>query len=110
MTAPPTPRAQLVEVAYPVESELPLASAANYSHFAQAGLDVLFSLGQVDISLLAAAQPDQQGKVRLDARVTHRFMMSLGTFVQMRQLMDDLAKNMAMQGIKLPEPFSQEVK
>lgn len=110
MTAPQVPRAHLVEVAYPTDRELPVADATNYSHFAQAGFDVLFSIGQVDISRLAAAQPSEQGKIRMDARVTHRFMMSLGTFVQMRQLMDDLARNMAQQGIKLPEPFAQENK
>ena len=110
MTAPQALRAQFVEVAYPIESALPIAGAINYSHFAQAGLDILFSVGQVDIALLAAAKPDSQGKVRMEARITDRFMMSLGTFVQMRQLMDELAKNMAQQGIKLPEPFAQEPK
>lgn len=110
MTVPQQAAPRIIEVSYPGTQDLPLADATNYVHLSQGGFDILMSLGQVDITLLASAAPDTNGKVKVDATVTHRFMMSLGTFVQMRQLMDELARNMLKQGVKLPEPFPQEPK
>lgn len=74
----------------------------NYVHFAQAGLDVALSVGQVDITHLinaaGAAHP-----LRTEARITHRYMMSLGTFVQLRRQMDDIVQQMEAKGVRLPD-------
>ncbi len=110
MTSPKAAPPTVAEVSYPDRRDLPVANAANYFHFSQGGFDIQMSVGQIDITRLASTPPTAGGAVKIEATVTHRFMMSLGTFVHMRNLMDELARNMAKQGIKLPEPFPQDTK
>lgn len=104
MADPKADNRRKIQVNYPLDVPLSPAHAANFVHFSQAGLDVLLSLGQVDIARMAAAKPDEHGNIDVRADVTHRFLMSLGTLMQLRVLLDQLVRQMEAQGVRLPEP------
>lgn len=94
---------RMVQVSYPLDADLPLAHAVNFVHFSQAGLDVLMSLGQVDLAKMGAEPADDHGRVNMTAEISHRFLMSLGTLVQLRALLNQLADGMEAQGVRLPD-------
>lgn len=70
--------------------DLPAPEGANYFQFAYAGGEVQFLVGAVDLTDIHQLRTGGKGGV-VRARTTHRFLLSMQAFTNLRAQIDDIA-------------------
>lgn len=83
--------------------QLPLAEAVNWFTMTRVETEFQILVGYLDLrathELVEKAKATGKTKERLKAEVTHRFSMSLRTFLQMRRQVEQIFANMQQSGL-----------